>query len=303
MLGFLHEPVFDSQLDVSETESSRTRAGGGEAGIVRRKNRRGGNDDVEVNVGKSAPVELQGRPNRVGFHGGAVRRSECIELVVPEINWLRIVGLKRRTGQCSVEAETSTASATNILSTVVSYVRLLCCIKLSKCDAGLRVGPPIIVKSEFAEQVAPVNAFTSEIPEANGATREADARVLCAAFVASHNAPLIGQRTAASRARRNPTASQCITQRGITPNDKRGFPQRACILARGKRRDQGRVRSSMTSAQTWDGTPSGSAGMLPLAQMVRFGGVRAGSLSVRRFANRIERRQLDPLDDRRKRVD
>src|ERR1017187_1589234 len=73
---------------------------GVKAGIVFRQNRRGGNDDVDVDIGKSSPVELQGRPKYVGFHRGAIRSREHIELVVSEFNWLRIVCLKRRTGQC-----------------------------------------------------------------------------------------------------------------------------------------------------------------------------------------------------------
>src|SRR3984957_15511768 len=87
MLALLNKLIFNSKLQVADAECARS---------IRRKNRRRRNNDVKVNVGQGAPVEFQRGPLRIGFDRRAIRRGERVELVVPEIDWLRIVGLKRR---------------------------------------------------------------------------------------------------------------------------------------------------------------------------------------------------------------
>src|ERR1035441_3412716 len=51
-----------------------------------------------MNVGKGTPIEFKSGAESIGFNRSAVGRSEHIELVMSEINWLRIICLKRRTG-------------------------------------------------------------------------------------------------------------------------------------------------------------------------------------------------------------
>lgn len=88
MLPFLHKAELHSEFDVAQTEPAR---------IVGRKNRGRRGDDMQVNVGQSSPVELQGRPRSVGLERRAVSRTEGIELVISEVDRLRIVRLKGRT--------------------------------------------------------------------------------------------------------------------------------------------------------------------------------------------------------------
>ena len=99
MFGFLDETKFDAQLDIAHAERSRTHAGRGEGGIVGRKDGRGGNNDVEVHVGKSSPIELERGAERVGFHGRTVRCCERVELIVSEVNGFGVVRLEGRAGE------------------------------------------------------------------------------------------------------------------------------------------------------------------------------------------------------------
>jgi len=55
VLGLLNEAIFDPGFNVANSVFIWTGSRWGECRIVGRENGREGNDDVEVNVGKSAP--------------------------------------------------------------------------------------------------------------------------------------------------------------------------------------------------------------------------------------------------------
>jgi hypothetical protein len=101
MLGFLDKPEFDACFDIAQADRVRAGSSRSHIRIIRGQDRRDRNDDVEMHVGKRAPVELDRRARGVGFNGGAVDREQRIKFVVPELNGFRVVGLKRRPGPCS----------------------------------------------------------------------------------------------------------------------------------------------------------------------------------------------------------
>jgi hypothetical protein len=94
-------------LDVAEAEGPRPCSVGREGGIIRGKDRRCGNDDVELHVGNDAPVEFDGGAARIDLDGSAVRRRKCAEFVVAKVEGLGIVSLKRRTGACNNDTDKS----------------------------------------------------------------------------------------------------------------------------------------------------------------------------------------------------
>ena len=97
MFGFLDEPVLDPRFEIAQAKRPGPGAGRSVAGIVRRKDGRLRNDEMQLHIRHSAPVELDCRPDRVGLNRSAVRGCERIELVMPEVYRFGIVGLKRRT--------------------------------------------------------------------------------------------------------------------------------------------------------------------------------------------------------------
>src|SRR5208282_2299576 len=94
MFRFLNETIFDARFDIAQAVLVWPNSAGGKLEIVRRQDGRDGNDDVKMNVGKSS-IKLNGRARRVRFNRRAVRRGERIKLVIPKVNRLRVVSLKR----------------------------------------------------------------------------------------------------------------------------------------------------------------------------------------------------------------
>ena len=98
MFGLLDEAVFDAGFDIADAEGAGACAERGICRVVRWQGRGGGNDDVQVNVGKSAPIELDRGAFGVGFETRPVGTRESIEFVMLVVDGLGVVGLKGRAG-------------------------------------------------------------------------------------------------------------------------------------------------------------------------------------------------------------
>jgi hypothetical protein len=107
-LGFFHEPVFDAHFDIANAEGSRTRATG--------ENCSRGNNDVQVQVGESAPIELHGGALRIHLNRRSVRGGEGIEFVIAKSDRLGIVGLKRRAAPRGYRQQTQAALPSSSLT-------------------------------------------------------------------------------------------------------------------------------------------------------------------------------------------